>query len=119
MRQMDSPATPRAHEEAPDETTLLVEAWKALATRPDEALAITDKHAARYPQSKLSQERERIAIEALVRLGRAAEAKPRAARLLEAAPRSAYRRKIERLVDLEQEPERRVPSERHDTRPKD
>ena len=53
---------------------------------PTKSLALADEHAARFPAGVLAQEREVIAIEALVRLGRMKEARARAQRLFRAAP---------------------------------
>jgi hypothetical protein len=61
------------------ETALLEQARAALQSRPSEALALTRRHQARFPQGALAQEREVIAIEALERLGRKAAANARAA----------------------------------------
>jgi hypothetical protein len=80
------------------EAQLLDRAREAVAANPAHALALTDEHAARFPMGRLGQEREVVAIGALVRLGRVEEAKARAARFTEAFPGSAHRSRIEAIV---------------------
>lgn len=60
------------------EAALLRSARQALATSPDRTLSLTDEHQRRYPNGLLSQEREALAIQALIELGRLAEASSRA-----------------------------------------
>jgi hypothetical protein len=72
-------AARQARADAARETALLEQARAALQSRPAEALALTRRHQARFPQGALAQEREVIAIEALERLGRKAAANARAA----------------------------------------
>jgi hypothetical protein len=93
-------ASPTASAEAPaeSESALLQRAQRALGSSPAAALAITGEHVARYPGGMLAQEREVIAISALVAMGRAGEARSRAAAFLGAHPRSAHRPRIEALV---------------------
>lgn len=101
-----TPAAPLPHRRlrAPDpavrasEAEMLGEAQAALATDPGRALALTDAHRRQFPHAVLGQEREVIAIEALARLGRKAEAKARAERFLAAHPSSAHRSKIESII---------------------
>jgi len=57
-----------------------------------------DEHRARFPDGTFVQEREVLAIEALVRLGRGAEAKARADAFAHAFPTSAHRRRIAVLL---------------------
>jgi hypothetical protein len=77
----------------------------ALATDPARALALATEHEQRFPRGALGQEREVIAVGALVALGRAPEARARAARFVERFPGSAYRQRIEALVPgLRREP---------------
>lgn len=76
-------------------------AARVLAADPAGALAICQAHAQRYPRGQFSEERERIAIEALVRLGRRGEATTRLDTFRKAFPRSGYRARLERLVGVE------------------
>ncbi|WP_437736499.1 hypothetical protein [Sorangium sp. So ce1335] len=92
-----SPPPAGAADEAETEVQLLHRAQDALATDAGSALALTLEHARRFPTGALGQEREIIAIRALLALGRAAEARARAASLLERFPGSAYRGRLESL----------------------
>jgi hypothetical protein len=85
-------------EEPETEPALLARAQDALGHDPGAALAATEAHRRRFPGGVLAQEREVIAIAALARLGRTAEAEAAARRFLSAYPRSAHRRRIEVLV---------------------
>lgn len=76
------------------ELRLLKAAQAALDASPARALTLTQQHAARYPHSALAQERELLSITALVRLGRAAEARQRAERFQQRYPNSAYAHRI-------------------------
>lgn len=85
-------ASPEAHAPTPsaarrsDVDTLgaeraLIESGRARLARGDAtgALAMLDEHARRFPNARLSEEREALAIQALVNAGRHDEAKARAA----------------------------------------
>jgi len=80
------------------ETRLLESARAALASAPGRALQITREHAARFPAGRLSAERSIIEIDALLRLGRRAEARARAERLLIRSPKSLYAERVRRLL---------------------
>ena len=80
------------------EVRLLERAQDALRTRPAEALALADDHARRFPSGMLVQEREVIAIEALVKTGRASDARARAGRFRQRFPGSSHTRRIDTLV---------------------
>lgn len=88
-------ATPRVDE---PELALLGRARKALATSPSEALALCDLHQHRYDQGLLAQEREVIALDAELRLGRVSAARARAELFRNLYPGSAHRRRIEALL---------------------
>jgi len=90
------------------EIQLLQRAQDALGGSPARALDLLNQHAARFPGAGLGQEREVIAVDALVRLGRADEARARAAAFAASFPRSAHLRRIESLV-----PGKRIDSEVH------
>lgn len=83
---------------APTEIELLRDARLALKQSPGRALELTESHARAFPGGKLSQERELIAISALVALGRRTAALSRAHRFNEAFPQSAYRNRIADLL---------------------
>lgn len=92
------PASSASGDEDETETHLLQRAQEALSAEPARALALAGDHAARFPKGSLSQEREVIAIGALVALGRAPEARARADAFLARFPTSAHRGRIEVLV---------------------
>lgn len=85
---------------APSEAALLTEAHEALlhgsAAR---ALALASEHRRAYPSGALAQEREVIAVEALVRLGRRDEARRRAEAFHASYPGSPHGDRVDRLVE--------------------
>lgn len=81
-----------------EEDRLMRRAREAVGSNPAQALSLTQEHARRFPRGTLSQEREVIAIDALVQLGRSQEARARATAFLKFYPRSAHRARIEQLV---------------------
>jgi hypothetical protein len=94
-----APALPRAPDTLAEEAALLERARAALASSPSSALQRTEEHAAQFPAGKLAMERELLAIAALGRLGRRAEARARAESLLERARGSLYEERIRQLLD--------------------
>lgn len=62
------------------------------------ALASADEHAQRFPRGQLVAEREALAVRALVRSGRVAEARVRARRFVEEHPNHALGEVIERAA---------------------
>jgi hypothetical protein len=76
------------------EAELLEQARSALKSDPARALARANGHRSRFPGGVLVQEREVIAIQALRRLGRTAEADRRAEAFEKAFPGSAFQRKL-------------------------
>jgi hypothetical protein len=84
--------------QAEDELVLLQRASDAVASRPEEALRLADQDAFIYPGGALAQERELIAIQALVRLGRRSEASLRADQFFRSFPGSAHRPRILALL---------------------
>jgi hypothetical protein len=89
----EPPTTP----EAESEISLLKRA-RAVADAA-QALALTSQHAKLYPGGALEQEREVIAIDALLRLGRRDEAAQRAKRFQERYPGSAHARRMGTLAE--------------------
>jgi len=73
------------------EASFLKRAKVSLAADPGRALRMAEEHPSRYPHGGLIQEREVIAIEALIRLGRTEEARARAATFHSLYPQSAHR----------------------------
>lgn len=84
----------------PDESELglLKRAQWALATNPGLALDIAATHARRFPSGALAQEREVIAVDALMRLGRTSEASRRGTAFQTRYPASAHARRIQVLL---------------------
>jgi hypothetical protein len=80
------------------EIDLLRRAQQAMPARPAEALLAAEEHRRHFQGGALAQEREVIAVSALVALGRRDEARTRARRFVEAYPRSAHRAGVEALV---------------------
>jgi hypothetical protein len=80
------------------EMDLLRKAQTELTTDPKGALATCDEHARRFPRGALAQERDVLAIDALVQLGRKTEAASRAAQFVARYPGSAYRARIEAIA---------------------
>jgi hypothetical protein len=69
---------------------------------PGSALASLDGHAARFPHGDLEEEREALAIKALAKMGRAADAQKRAADFRQRFPQSLFTDGVE--SDLRQNP---------------
>jgi hypothetical protein len=80
------------------EVSLLSRAQEALERDPSRALDLVHDHEQRFDTGLLVQEREVIAIEALVRLGRKKEAETRAAAFHARFPRSAHGRRVDVLL---------------------
>jgi hypothetical protein len=68
---------------------------KMAAGDPEAALAVLTQHARSYPRGLLSEEREAMAVNALVALGRAPEARRRGRAFHERYPSSLVRRSVE------------------------
>ena len=80
------------------EVQLLERAQDALRSRPEEALALCNDHKKRFPSGMLVQEREVIAIEALVKTARKDEARAQADRFKKRFPGSSHIRRLETLL---------------------
>jgi hypothetical protein len=92
---------PAPHKPAKDaiaELALLEQAHRALAGAPAKALAAVEAHARRFPASQYAQERELIAIEALLALTQVERARVRGERFLALYPRSSHGRKVRSLI---------------------
>jgi hypothetical protein len=79
---------------APADITTLQRARRLLSDKPEDALLLTRQHATQYPRSEFSEEREALRIEALVRLGRQAEARRHFQSFAVDHPRSVYLRRM-------------------------
>lgn len=80
------------------EAALLERARRLLANDPTSALRLADEHARNYASGHLSLEREYIAVDALVRLGRSVEARQRAEGLTANDPGGLYTRRVQKLL---------------------
>jgi hypothetical protein len=67
--------------------------------RGQEALGPLDRHAQRYPKGILAEEREALAINVLVTLGRYDDARERSARFLRRYPGSLLRASVEAAIE--------------------
>jgi hypothetical protein len=99
-RPVPSPARPTAVESLDPlaELELIEQAHGQLASAPAQALTATERHARRFPTGQFAQERELIAIEALIALGHAERARARGERFLARYPRSSHGRKVRALI---------------------
>jgi hypothetical protein len=80
------------------ELALLRRARAHVRSAPSRALELVTEHERSYGSGALVEEREVIAIEALLASGRTATAEQRAERFFEAYPRSAHARRIRALL---------------------
>jgi len=90
-----TPSSARAASPVRDEAAILERARAQLASNPAQALALTAEHVKLFPHGVLSQEREVIAIAALRRLGRTAEAERRAEAFDRSYPHSAHQHTVD------------------------
>lgn len=81
------------------EAALLESARAALESSPRRALALTRVHARRFRSGVLGPERELLAVEALLRLGRTEAGNARALRLLEEGQGELYRERLHRILE--------------------
>jgi hypothetical protein len=84
--------------EGPTELELLREAQRLQASEPAAALAVVARHLRLFPSGILAQEREVVAINALMRLGQREAARARAAAFLRQYPGSVHAQRIQELV---------------------
>jgi hypothetical protein len=84
----------QARVEPLDELTLLVRARRLLGRDPERAYALTEQHRQGHRRGTLSEERELLAIEALLALGRRTAAEARARQFARRYPSSVHARKL-------------------------
>ncbi len=94
-----------AHEQAnrsgvPSEVELLRRARTALASRPREAFALTEQHRGHYPEGVFAQERDALAIEALLRAGDTDAARRLAQSFVAAHPSSPHAHRFRETLGL-------------------
>jgi hypothetical protein len=96
----DSTAAPSALTlPSEDELSILHRAQQALRMNPALALSLSARHELEFTSGALAQEREVIAIDALLRLGRTADAEARAQRFEAKYAGSAHVRRVQQLLD--------------------
>jgi hypothetical protein len=81
------------------EAALLERARRLLGQSPERALLLANHHLESYSPGRLGAERELIAIDALVRLGRVDQARHRAAPLLTGDSGSLYARRVRAVIE--------------------
>lgn len=81
------------------EVALLSRANLALKSDPAQALSLTAQHRQQFPTGNLAQERDVIAIEALLALGEIERARQSLARFEATYPRSAHVLELRQIVD--------------------
>ncbi len=84
------------------EARLLAQARAQLSTDPRATLGACEQHQREFSRGVLSQEREVLAVEALVRLGRSAQAQARVARFRAKFSGSPHLPRLEALVSTQQ-----------------
>lgn len=80
------------------ELALLVRARRVVLSTPLRTLELTEQHARLYPRGAFAEEREVLAIEALVRADQKAEAAARTRRFRRSFPRSTHGAQLEALL---------------------
>lgn len=85
---------------AAEELALLNRAQASLGRDPAMSLMLVSDHQRRFRPGTLVQEREVIAIDALLRLGQRSAAEERAARFRQQFPASVHRRRVEVLLGV-------------------
>jgi len=96
----NKPGPSSSEASAPDplaELALLTRARRVLLSTPERTLALTEEHRRLYAHGAFAEERELLAIEALIRLGEQAAAKRRGETFLRDHPGSAH---VVRVRDL-------------------
>jgi hypothetical protein len=96
--ELASPTTDTEERVRASELELLQRANAALKADPALAQALTVEHRRRFPAGNLSQEREAIAIKALVALGDSLRARDSLARFEQAYPHSAHALELRQIV---------------------
>jgi hypothetical protein len=81
------------------ELSLLQSARRILLADPERALALTDEHRATYRDGMLVEERELLATEALLRLGKRSAASERAQTFRRMFPRSVHNTRLDALLE--------------------
>lgn len=86
------------------EAKLLERARALLESSPGQALAVLTDHERTFPDGSLGPEREVLAVDALVRLGRLGEAERRGRALTARFPGSLYEERLKRILSPDSRP---------------
>lgn len=81
------------------ELSILTRARRLLASAPEQSLALTEEHRSHYPKGVFAEERELLAVEALVKLARPADAQTRGRVFLRTHPGSAHGERVRVLLE--------------------
>jgi hypothetical protein len=92
-------ASGKSNSDPAAELGILTRARRLLASAPEQSLALTDAHRSHYPRGAFAEERELLAIEALVKLSRSAEAQTRGRAFLRVHPGSAHSERVRLLLE--------------------
>jgi hypothetical protein len=95
---VEAPRVQPANPDVMSELTMLARARRALLNEPARALELAEEHAQTYPRGTFDEEREVLAIEALLKLGRRAEADARERAFEARFPRSAQIAHLARMI---------------------
>jgi hypothetical protein len=93
------PEPPLERDPLEREAAMLEEARAMLDRYPIGALSVLERHAATFPIGQLGMERELLAVQALRRLGRQAEARARGDALLRQASGSIYEPRVRAMLE--------------------
>lgn len=85
---------------AATELSLLQRARAVLASRPREAFILTQQHREKYPSGMFAQERDALAVEAMMRAGEMGTARSLAERFLRAYPSSPHAHRFRESMGL-------------------
>ncbi|HEX5061680.1 MAG TPA: hypothetical protein VFV99_20075 [Kofleriaceae bacterium] len=86
---------PQAAAPIPSQAELLAKAWQVLPHDPAEALKLVELDARLHADGALTEEREALRIQALLPLGRAADARELAKTFNERYPQSVHRKRLD------------------------
>ena len=101
LRRAPAPLGAAASVGAEQDAALLQQARRAASADPARALTLTRDHELHFPESGLSEERQALRVEALARLGRAAEAARELAAFLQ-YPTASRRNRYDRATGAAQ-----------------
>lgn len=94
----EAPAKPRAVLDPREELAILNQAQDALARAPRRALTLAEDHAEKFPEGVFAQEREVIAIGALLKLQRSHDATSRGRAFLATFPTSTHAPRVQQML---------------------